>query len=94
VYACIKRASRTHAHAVEKKMSDRPPGVCTHFAERSVVLRFSFGLGVARAGPYHRRYVGRPTRAVFRWRFPVTVIVSDVYRFTVVAEIYAPTMKQ
>lgn len=50
--------TNARVRTVEKKMSDRRPMYTFCGA-----VGFSFGLGVARAGPYQRRHVGRWTRA-------------------------------
>lgn len=58
-----------HTHALSKKKDERPaPSKYTLCG----AVGFSFGLGVARAGPYHRCHVGRRTRA-FRSLFFVNI---------------------
>jgi len=64
----------THTHS--RKKDERPRLPMYTFCG---AVGFSFGLGVARAGPYHHRHVGEWTRAFIRSRFSSILIVRYNY---------------
>lgn len=66
----------TQTHTLSRKKDERPRLPMYTFCG---AVGFSFGLGVARAGPYHHRHVGEWTRALIRSRFSSILIVRYNY---------------
>lgn len=68
----------TYTHTHSRKKDERPRLPMYTFCG---AVGFSFGLGVARAGPYHHRHVGEWTRALIRSRFSSILIVRYNYMY-------------
>lgn len=65
----MRARTQAHTHPLpKKKMSDGLPTRIFMYLDEQSVSDFSFGLGVARVGPYHCRNVDQWTRA-YRSRF-------------------------